>query len=249
MKAVILAAGVASRLKPLTDNTPKCLLNVGDKNILELTIDNIIANDIHDIIIVTGYLEEQIRMFVSEKYPGLNVVYIYNELYKSTNNIYSLWLAKDSTLGGEMLLMDSDIVFDGEIIAKLLESGYDNCLALKRHDVKEEEIKVKVDKKGSVIEIGKEVKIREAIGESIGIEKFGAVTLIKLFNILDHKILVEQHVNLFYEAAFQDLVKDNEEIFIVDITNYICMEIDTASDFEAAGKMILTQYKKTSFKS
>src|SRR5580698_3260661 len=108
MKAVILAAGIASRLRPLTDNTPKCLLKVGDKIILELTIDNIIANNIDDVIIVTGYLEEQIKNFVSVKYPHLNVAYIYNDIYSSTNNIYSLWLAKDSLLGDEMLLMDSD---------------------------------------------------------------------------------------------------------------------------------------------
>src|SRR4051812_12226878 len=119
MKAVILAAGIASRLRPLTDNTPKCLLKVGDKSILELTIDNIIENDINEVIIVTGYLEQQIKDFVSSNYPQVNVQYIYNNVYDSTNNIYSLWLAKDSVLGEEMLLMDSDIVFDKEIISRL----------------------------------------------------------------------------------------------------------------------------------
>jgi len=67
MKAVILAAGIASRLRPLTDNTPKCLLKVGDKNILELTIDNILANNIAEIIIVTGYLQQQIKDFIALK--------------------------------------------------------------------------------------------------------------------------------------------------------------------------------------
>ena len=154
MKAVILAAGIAFRLRPLTDNTPKCLLKVAGKTILELTVDNIIANNIDDIIIVTGYLQEQIKNFVSTKYPHLNVTYIYNELYSSTNNIYSLWLAKNHLLNDEMLLMDSDIIFDKDIIAKLLASGYENCLALKRHDVQDEEIKVKADENGRVIEIG-----------------------------------------------------------------------------------------------
>jgi len=242
MKAVILAAGIASRLRPLTNNTPKCLLKVGDKKILELTIDNIIANDIEDIIVVTGYLEEQIKDFVSAKYPHLSVTYIYNEVYSSTNNIYSLWLAKDSLLGYEMLLMDSDIIFDKDIIAKLLASGYDNCLALKRHDVQDEEIKVKADKNGRVIEIGKEVKLDEAIGESIGIEKFGIDALKKLFTIIDRKIIVEKNVNQFYEAAFQELAEKEADIFIVDTTNYTCMEIDTAADLEAACKLLLKQY-------
>ena len=109
MKAVILAAGIASRLRPLTDNTPKCLLKVGDKNILELTMDNILANNITEIIIVTGYLQQQIKDFIAKKYSQINVTYIYNNVYDSTNNIYSLWMAKDYLLGDEMLLMDSDI--------------------------------------------------------------------------------------------------------------------------------------------
>jgi choline kinase len=242
MKAVILAAGIASRLRPLTDNTPKCLLKVADKTILELTIDNIIANNIDDIIIVTGYLEEQIKNFVSAKYPHLNVIYIYNEVYSSTNNIYSLWLAKDKLLGDEMLLMDSDIIFDKNIIAKLLASGHENCLALKRHNVQDEEIKVKADKNGRVLEIGKEVKLNEAIGESIGIEKFGAATLKKLFTILDRKIIVDKTVNQFYEAAFEELVQKGSDIFVVDTTEYACMEIDTAADLEAAGTLLLKQY-------
>lgn len=244
MKAVILAAGIASRLRPLTDDTPKCLLKVGEKSILELTIDNIIANDIDDVIIVTGYLEEKIKNFVSNKYPDLNVTFIYNEVYDSTNNIYSLWLTKESLSGDEMLLMDSDIIFDKEIIAKLLESGHQNCLALKRHHVQDEEIKVKAGENGRVLEIGKEVKLQDAIGESIGIEKFGVETLKQLFTIIERKIIVEKKVNQFYEAAFQELVDKGANIYIVDTTDYISIEIDTAADLEAAGLMLLDQQKK-----
>jgi choline kinase len=143
MKAVILAAGIASRLRPLTNNTPKCLLKVGSKTILELAIENLAANGFSDIVIVTGYLEDQIRNFVNMRFPELNVTFCYNELYESTNNIYSLWLAKKALQGDDMLLMDSDIVFDKEIIAKLRTSGHRNCLALKRHPVLDEEIKVR----------------------------------------------------------------------------------------------------------
>ncbi|MEO5782219.1 MAG: phosphocholine cytidylyltransferase family protein [Ginsengibacter sp.] len=240
MKAVILAAGIASRLRPLTDNTPKCLLKAGDKRILELTINNIIANNINDVIIVTGYLEQQIKDFVSQNYPGLNITFIYNDVYSSTNNIYSLWLTNNIVSGDEMLLMDSDIIFDKEIIARLITSGYSNCLALKKHKVQQEEIKVKADENGRVIEIGKEVKLTEAIGESIGIEKFGVETSQKLFKILDRKILVEKNVNQFYEAAFQELADSNTDIFTVDVSDLTCMEIDTAEDLQAA-KMLLNQ--------
>ena len=237
MKAVILAAGVASRLRPLTNHTPKCLLKVCSKNLLELTIENLLDNKISEIIIVTGYLENKIRDFIDLRFPELNITIIYNEFYNSTNNIYSLWLAKNALNGDDMLLMDSDIVFNSQIIKKLCSSGKKNCLALKRHDLSDEEIKVKIDKKGRVLEIGKEVKISEAAGESVGIELFGREVIPALFNIIDRKVNIEKNVNQFYEAAFQELITSSHEIYIVDISEYFSMEIDTAEDLRLAGEL------------
>jgi len=244
MKAVILAAGIASRLRPLTNNTPKCLLKVGDKNILQLTIENLLANNITELVMVTGYLEQQIKDFVATTFPQLKVTYIYNEVYDTTNNIYSLWLAKNELLGDEMLLMDSDIIFDSNIIASLVNSGYENCLALKRHNVGEEEIKVKADNIGRVLEISKIVPPALAIGESIGIEKFGVKSLYKLFEVIDRKVVNEKMVNIFYEVAFEEMIKEGEDIFIVDTTEYICMEIDTAADLQTAAE-VLKKHKFT----
>lgn len=234
MKTVILAAGVASRLKPLTDNTPKCLLRVGEKTILEMTIENILNTTESEIIIVTGYLQNKIRDFINRRFPELKICYIYNEFYSSTNNIYSLWLTKNMVSGNDMLMMDSDIVFDKRIIGKLLNSGYRNCLALKCHEVHEEEIKVKTDNKGRITEISKEVLPIEALGESIGIELFRKEGVSDLFKILDRKVITEKKVNIFYEAAFQEL----SDLYAVDTTEHFCMEIDTADDLRAAEEMI-----------
>jgi len=240
MKTVILAAGAGSRLKPLTDHVPKCLLKVGVKCILEMTIENLLATNNSEIIIVTGYLENKIREFIRERFRHLQITYIYNELYASTNNIYSLWLAKDEVLGNDMMMLDSDIVFDERIISKLQNSGYKNCLALKRHEVHDEEIKVKTDAHGCVIEIGKEVNVSQAEGESIGIEMFGKEALTELYFILDRKVVTEKEVNQFYEAAFQELSDNN--LFIVDTTEYFCMEIDTEEDLKIAEGLSLNQF-------
>ncbi len=122
MPAIILAAGVASRLLPLTDTTPKCLLHVGAKTILGHTIDNLHTAGIADIVVVTGYRGDQVREFIASRYAGLNVTFIHNPLYETTNNIYSLWLTKDRALGEEMLLLDSDILFDWRILPLLAAS-------------------------------------------------------------------------------------------------------------------------------
>jgi choline kinase len=240
MKTVILAAGAGSRLKPLTDHVPKCLLKVGVKSILEMTIENLLATNNSEIIIVTGYLENKIREFIRERFPYLQITYIYNKLYASTNNIYSLWLAKDEVLGDDMMMLDSDIVFDERIISELQNSGYKNCLALKRHEVHDEEIKVKTDAHGCVIEIGKDVNVSQAAGESIGIEIFGKEALAELYFILDRKVVTEKKVNQFYEAAFQELSDNN--LFIVDTTEYFCMEIDTEEDLRIAEGLSVNQF-------
>jgi len=120
----------------------------------------------------------------------------------------------------------------------LLESGYENCLALKRHNVGEEEIKVKADDSGKVLEISKIVDPKLAIGESIGIEKFSASSLYKLFEVIDRKVMIEKMVNIFYEKAFEEMINEGGEMYIVDTTDYICMEIDTAADLETAAEVI-----------
>lgn len=239
MKAIILAAGVASRLRPLTNNTPKCLLNIGGKAILERTIDNLIANDIKEIIIVTGYLEDQIRSFLTETYPDIKFNFIYNNIYDSTNNIYSLWMTKESVLDDEIILLDSDIVFDSKIIGMLINSNYENCLAVRSdHQLGDEEIKLTLNEDKSIKEISKVVEPKNAIGESIGIEKFSRKFVVNLFNILDRMILDEKKVDVFYEAAFQKAIDNGLKVFPVDVGELGCMEIDTIEDFEDAGKFL-----------
>jgi choline kinase len=240
MKAIILAAGVASRLRPLTDNTPKCLLNVGSKTILERTIENIIdVPEISELIIVTGYLNKMIEDFVTSKFPNLKVKFLHNSSFESTNNIFSLWLAKEELEHTDFILLDSDIVFEGEIIRLLIESGYDSCLALKTGlELGDEEIKVKVRNDNSIIEISKEVPPEDAVGESVGIEKFSAGFSERLFKVLDQMIIEERQENVFYEAAFQRVIDSGEKIFAVPVGNNYCMEIDFAEDLKEAEKLV-----------
>lgn len=234
MKAVILAAGIASRLRPLTNNTPKCLLNVGSKCLLARTIDSLIANGFDRLVIVTGYLKEMIESFISANYPDLRVEYIFNSKYDSTNNIYSLWLAKSAVHGQSMLLLDSDILFDAALISALLESKHENCLALNSHELGDEEIKVILNTDGQITEISKTCSIETAVGESVGIEKFSAEFVQELYTELDDMILNKGQSGVFYEMAFENLIKKGAEIYTVDTTNIFSMELDTVEDFETA---------------
>lgn len=234
MKAIILAAGIASRLRPLTDSTPKCLLKVGKKNLLQRTVDALLKNGINEFVVVTGYLNSQIEDFLRNSYNNCRFTFIYNDKYKSTNNIYSLWLSKEAVMNEDVLLLDSDILFDSRIITKLLDSDAPNALALNNHPLGEEEIKVVVDDEGQIIEINKTCNPKSAIGESIGIEKMSVSYQIALFKELDKMILEEGLDNVFYEKAFERIIAQGHTFNIVDATSLFSMELDTVADFENA---------------
>jgi choline kinase len=205
---------------------------------LQRTIDALIENQIEDLIIVTGYLHGKIEQSVASLYPELNVEFIYNERYESTNNIYSLWLAEKSVMDTGLLLLDSDILFDPLIIARLLSSPYPSCLALNRHALGEEEIKVITGSDSRIREISKVCSIEKAAGESIGIEKMSNDFVRTLFTELNRMIQEEKQDYVFYEAAFENIIRKGAAIYAVDTTPFFSMELDTVEDFLTAQKFI-----------
>lgn len=238
MKAVILAAGIASRLRPLTNTVPKCLLEVGNRCLLQRTFDGLLENGIHEFVVVTGYRHKQIEDFLNARYPGERITFIYNEVYASTNNIYSLWLTRGEADGQEILLLDSDILFDPRIIARVLASGEKNALALNDHPLGEEEIKVIVDVEGKVREISKVCSVADAVGESVGIEKMSSAYTRALFEELEQMITVEGLDNVFYERAFERLIPKGHTFGVIDTTDLFSVELDTVEDFRRAKELI-----------
>lgn len=240
MKAIILAAGMASRLRPLTENTPKCLLKVGKKCLLQRSIDALASNGIRDFVIVTGYLHEMIETFVAEQYGDkINVKFIHNDVFDSTNNIYSLWLARPEAEGQEILLLDSDLLYDPRIITKVMESDADNVLTLIRHELGEEEMKVVLDhENGTIIEISKTCNPADAAGESLGIEKMGCRYTSALYQELEPMMNEEHLENVFYERAFERLIAKGHTYKVIDVTELFSCELDTVEDFENAKEKI-----------
>lgn len=242
MQAIILAAGLSKRLRPLTDNSPKCLLNIGNKNLLHRTIVNVLVNGIKDFIVVTGYREDMIKNYITENFSNLNVEFITNSDYANNNNSYSLWMTKQF-VKDDIVLLDSDILFDKLIIRDLLNSNHENCLAVNvTDDLDEEQIKVITDNKNRILHIGKKVSIVDSIGESIGIEKFSLYFMKELFEVLDKKILWENIVDEFYEVSFQEIIdkeKKGNSMYAIDVSKYDCIEIDTIEDYDKAQKICI----------
>ena len=238
MKAIILAAGTASRLRPLTDSTPKCLLKIGGRSLLQRSIDALTANGISEIVIVTGYLHEQIESFVDQQYPSLRVTYIYNKEYSTTNNIYSLWLARPEADGEDVLLLDSDLLYDPAILNRVMACSHSNVLTLIRHTLGEEEMKVVTDDQDSILEISKTCNPALAAGESLGIERMSKSYTTALYRELAIMIGQEGLSNIFYERAFERLIPQGHTFRVLDVSDLFSCELDTVEDFENASQKI-----------
>ena len=235
MKAIILAAGMASRLRPLTLHTPKSLLTIDGKSLLQRSMDALIQNGIKDFVIVTGYLHEKIEAFVKEQYADtISVKFIYNNVYDSTNNIYSLWLARPEAEGEDFLLLDSDLLYDPQIITEVMANKAANVLTLIKHDLGEEEMKVVTDADGVIKEISKTCNPSDAAGESLGIEKIGKEYSAALHKELEVMMNTEHLENKFYELAFERLIPQGHTYNVLDVSHLFSCELDTVEDFENA---------------
>ena len=178
---------MAKRLRPLTDERPKCLLKVGERTLLQRTVDGLISAGISELVVVTGYRANMIRDFLTETYPSLTIHFIDNVDYAHNNNIFSLWLTRPYTDGRDFLLMDSDILCDPAAIVEVMNAE-GSALALNRHELGEEEMKIVADAHGRIIEISKTCSPAEAAGESVGIEKICADYSTALFRELEQMI-------------------------------------------------------------
>ncbi|EEG77517.1 phosphocholine cytidylyltransferase family protein [Dethiobacter alkaliphilus] len=128
MKALILNSGIGKRMGALTQDNPKCLVEVQEnETILSRQVRALFNNGITEIIITTGPFAEQIKTYMTEKFPQVQVEYVSNPRYDSTNYIYSILLAKD-LLDGELVLMHGDLVFEEMLLQKLLSSKQQNTV-------------------------------------------------------------------------------------------------------------------------
>ena len=237
MIGVILAAGMAKRLRPLTDTKPKCLLEVGGKTLLQRTVDAMAAAGITEFVVVTGYRGNMIRDFLTLHYSLFTIHYLDNVDYAHNNNIYSLWMAGQIVRGQEFLLMDSDILCDPAAVLRIA-SEPEAALAVNRHELGEEEMKVVVDSKMRITEISKTCRPEDAMGESVGIEKMTAAYSEALFRELDQMILEEGLIDLVDERAFERLIPQGHTFRVIDTTDYFSYELDTPEDFQRAQELM-----------
>jgi choline kinase len=230
MKAIILAAGVGRRLKPLTDSTPKALIRIGTSSVLERMLDSLIAAGTKDICLVVGHLKDKIKLVVGQNYKGVAIRYIPNPDYER-GSILSVWAARNC-FDDDILLMDSDVIFEDVLLEKLIKSKNENCFLMDKNNTESgEEMKIAALNK-RVVEIARRITQKhDEAGEGIGFLKLSVKYRKEFLDIF--KSAVARDKDCDYENALDGLV-GRIPVGFEDVTGLKWTEIDFEADIEKA---------------
>ncbi len=214
----------------ITNDMPKCLIKIGGKTIIERQIDILREEGVNDIYVVVGYMANKVIKKVGNK-----ANFIFNEEYASTDNIYSLYLAKNFVKGSEFILLNGDAVFDKNIIRELLKRKGKDIAPIDSQYYDLEELKVKI-KDETIAEILPKNASREiSNGSTIGIFKFSSLGSKLLFEEI--KKIVEQGIkNKWFEYALNKVL-GKIKMHAIDIHGWKWIEIDTLEDIRKARKL------------
>jgi len=134
MQAIILAAGMGKRLGELTHDNTKCMIRVNGMTLIERMLRQLNNYDLSRIIIVVGYKKQNLIDYIKSFYSGIQIHFIENNIYDKTNNIYSLYLAREFMLEEDTILLESDIIFEDTVIKKLLKNPYPNLALVAKYE-------------------------------------------------------------------------------------------------------------------
>ncbi len=134
MQAIILAAGMGKRLKELTSNATKCMVEVNGELMIHKTLMHLEKLNLNKIVLVVGYEGQQLMDYVNSLGLKTPVEYVVNDVYDKTNNIYSLYLAKEYLLQDDTLLLESDLVYEEAVIRKLVDTPYPSLVLVDKFE-------------------------------------------------------------------------------------------------------------------
>lgn len=204
MKALILAAGIGSRLAPITDKLPKALALVNKKPIILKQIENLTENGVNDITVISGYKAELLERIIHKSFP--KVKFIESVEYATTNNMYSAYLGRTAVEGDAFLMMNADVFFDASVIETLLKFNAPDAIVVDIGKYNEESMKV-VEENGKLVKISKKIAPQRAFGVSIDIYKFSIDSGKKFFERCAEYI-DRNDLKKWSEVALNDILPD-----------------------------------------
>ena len=241
MNAIILAAGVARRLAPLTDKTHKALLPVGGRPVLARMLAALSDAGIRETTIVVGHCADQVRALGGKRLGRMAIRYIENPAY-AKGSVLSLYAARQE-LAEPTLVMDADVLFPREFLRRLLAVPAPSALLIDRGFADTgEEVKL-YTRRDRVIALGKKIvpEAWDTVGEGVGFFKCGAAAGPEFVLAMEHVIASGDGLNE-YEDALHILLQ-RVHVGCVDVTGLPWTEIDFAEDLRRAEDEVLPRVR------
>ncbi|MBH10914.1 MAG: hypothetical protein CMG74_11305 [Candidatus Marinimicrobia bacterium] len=239
MKALILAAGVSRRLYPYTYNLHKCLLDVSGKPIINYQLEALENLGIYDVTMITGYYRESLMEHVTNSFPSLNFDFLINHHYFETNTAYSLYLAREKLISDDQVLLNADVVYPKELLKRIVNSIFENVLAVDVKSCGREEVKVVKGAGQKIVDIGKNLIEAQCLGEFIGVAKLSRSFAGMLAGTLG-KLINAGGKNDYFEAGIQPLLS-KVDVYFEDVSEFPCLEIDFIEDLESARQIFINK--------
>ena len=251
MQAIMLAAGKGSRLGKYTKNNTKCMLDINGKTLLERAIDALCEANIKKFILVLGYKKDNVKKFIKEKGldKKIDIVYVDNDIYYKTNNIYSLYLAKNYLINDDTILLESDLIYDSSIVKKLVETKYESAAVIAKYEEWMDGTVVVLDKNNNVnafIEKNDfDYNNVDSYYKTVNIYKFSKEFSSKFYvPFLDSYIKAYGH-NEYYELVLKVVIgMKNVELHGMILNDEPWYEIDDCQDMNIAQSIFATNLEE-----
>jgi L-glutamine-phosphate cytidylyltransferase len=234
IKVIILAAGIGSRLSPITNNIPKCMVEINNCSIIRRLINQLSQHiPTKNITIIGGYKFKILKDHLKD----LEVELIINKKFLETNNMYSLSMGLQNIVDKNLknlIIINADCIYENEVIEKAAHCYETSVIMVDTSIFNEESMKIRASE-GLVKEISKNIPKPEAYATSIDLYNINLKDLRVLKDII-HSYIEDQELNLWSEVALNDLC-DKKEIGFLDIGGKRWYEIDNLQDLEKANKL------------
>jgi choline kinase len=221
VKALLLVAGMGTRLGGYTRNHPKSLLLILGRPILFHIVDRIILNGIKDFVVVVGFQKEKIITALKTEYPAISFTFVENTVYNTTNTMYSMWLSRLAIAHEGFVYFHGDVIFNKNILKKLLNPQYVNGAVVEPH----QECMEVFGFNGAITRISKK---KDSIGKALGVYKFSPEAAARVFEEAG-RLIHAGKTNVFQsEAINPTIVLHKMDMVTTDDLGWV--EVDDESD-------------------
>jgi len=227
MKAVILAAGIGSRLG--ISNVPKALVQINGKCLIQYSLDNLKKIGISEIVIVIGFMGNLVKEKIGTHYEGMSIKYVENEDYSTTGSMYSL-SKTENLIDDDIILLDADILYDGNVLQKLIDSSFENVMVATPAVGSRGDMHIFTDIQNNLVSLGKNIANKQnAIGEIVGITKL-SLNFLKLMYVTAKENYLKSQIKQHYEESILETSKKGHHVQCMFMEKFVWTDIDTKED-------------------